>query len=101
MLPERRHNLLMAVVGVVLALCLSTTALCVASPMVLLRLPLPFGYMMTFCGFYNTTPRTHIGVYWISPFFSAAYPMALPGQPCTILPWLPVLSQRGDVSFPP
>ncbi|HUS17802.1 MAG TPA: hypothetical protein VM536_22630 [Chloroflexia bacterium] len=92
----------MVVVGVVLAMCLASTAVCVVSPLVLPRLPLPFGYMMSVCGFYTTTPRTRMGVYWISPFISSVHPLATAsGQPCTVIPWLPALPQRGDFSFPP
>jgi hypothetical protein len=84
----------------VLALCLASTALCAASPTVMLRLPLPFGYLMSVCGVYETSPRTRIGVFWISPFFSSVYPLAVPSRPCVVIPWLPALPQRGEITLP-
>jgi hypothetical protein len=91
---------LLTAVGLVLALFLASTALCIASPLVLLRLQLPFGYMMGVCAVFQSAPRLQMGLTWTSPFFSAVFPTPAPPIGCTIIPWLPVLPQRGELVFP-
>jgi hypothetical protein len=100
MLPERRRTLLATVVGLVLVMCLASTAVCVASPLVLPRLPMPFGTMMSVCAVFQSAPRFRLGVTWNSPFLSSAPPPAPPALRCTLIPWLPALSQRGAIIFP-
>lgn len=97
--PQRNYALL--TMGVVLALCLATSAVCVASQSFMLSLPLPFGYLMSVCGVYRTQPQFQMGLTWASPFLSAAYPpYGGPGNGCLIVPWLPVLPQRGALLVP-
>jgi hypothetical protein len=100
MLPERRPTVLVTVVGLVLVMCLASMAVCVASPLVLPRLAMPFGTMMSVCAVYQSSPRFRMGVTWNSPFLSSAPPPAPPALGCTTVPWLPVLSQRGAIIFP-
>jgi len=100
-LTRRQGNSVVVVVGVVLALCLASSAVCVASQSFMLSLPLPFGYLMTMCGVFTTTPSFQMGLTWMSPFFSAAIPpFGGPGGGCLTVPWLPVLPQRGALLTP-
>jgi hypothetical protein len=96
---NRSRTVLMAVVGLVFVMCLASTAVCVASPLVLPRLPLPFGTMMNVCAVFQFVPQIQIGVTWNSPFLSSAPPPAPPPLACTTVPWLPALSQRGSIIF--
>jgi hypothetical protein len=88
-------------VAVVLALCLASSAVCVASQTLLLRLPLPFGSVMSVCGVFETRPVWRVGVWWMSPLLSSALPpFGGVSNGCLIVPWLPVLPQRGEVIVP-
>jgi hypothetical protein len=89
------------VVGLVLVICLASTALCVAGPLMLPRLPLPFGTIMGVCAAFQATPRLQVGVTWNSPFLSSAPPQTTPAIACTTIPWLPMLPQRGAIIFSP
>ena len=71
-----------------------------ASPLVLGPLSLPFGYTMSFCAVLQTSPHFKAGVYWFSPSFAAATSDMPPALGCTLLPWLPTLSQHGAVLVP-
>jgi hypothetical protein len=95
----RSRTALLAVVGLVFVMCLASTAICVAGPLVLPRLPMPFGTMMSVCAVFQAAPRFQIGVTWNSPFLSSAPPPGPPSLACTIVPWLPALSQRGEIIF--
>jgi hypothetical protein len=101
MLSEPRRNQLFVVVGVIVALCLATSAVCVAGQSVALRLPLPFGYLMSVCAVFRTTPALQFGFFWMSPFLSSVVPPFGGVQAgCFIVPWLPILPQRGEFVYP-
>ena len=96
-----RRNVVVIVMGVVLALCLAAGVGCAASQPYLVSNPLPFGYVVTFCGVTTATPRFQMGVGWASPYFSAALPpFGGPGAGCVTVPWLPILPQRGSLLIP-
>ena len=95
----RSRAALLAVVGLVFVMCLASTAVCVASPLVLPRLPMPFGTMLGVCAVFEAVPRIQVGVTWNSPFLSSAPPPAPRSLACTIIPWLPAFSQRGSIIF--
>ncbi len=98
--PNKR-NYLFLVVGVMLALCLATSAVCVASQSFMTDLPLPFGYLMSVCGVFRTQPPVQMGLMWGSPLFSATFPpYGGPANGCYIIPWLPVLPQSGSLALP-
>ena len=102
MLTKHRRTQAIVVMAVVLAVCLASSAACVASQSQLLRLPLPFGYMMSVCGYARPAPARQMGIVWMSPYFSAAIPpFGGPANGCLIVPWLPILPQRGELVFPP
>ena len=99
-MPSTRSRIaLLTIVGLVFAMCLASTAMCVASPLVLPRLPMPFGTMINVCGVFEAAPQIQIGVTWNSPFLSSAPPPAPPSLACTVVPWLPALTQRGSIIF--
>jgi hypothetical protein len=89
---------------VVLALCLASSALCVAGQALMgsAPLPLPFGYVTSVCVVRQTTPRVQIGVRWMSPLLSSVLPpYGGLANGCVIVPWLPGLPQQGALVGPP
>lgn len=101
MLTHHQRNIALVSVGVVLALCLATSAVCVVSQRFMLSLPVPFGYLMSVCGVYRTQPTLQVGLTWASPFLSSVVPpYGGPAGGCFTVPWLPVLPQRGAVVVP-
>ena len=99
-MPSTRPRIaLLTAIGLAFAMCFASTAVCVASPLVLPRLPMPFGTLMNVCAVFQSAPQIQIGVTWNSPFLSSAPPPAPPALACTTLPWLPALTQRGSIIF--
>ena len=101
MLDERRRNQLYGAVGVIVALCLAGSAVCAVTPTIMSRTALPFGYSMSVCYVWSTTPRFQAGIVWMSPFLSSVSPLGMLGRGCRLFPWLPFLPQRGELVFPP
>jgi hypothetical protein len=97
-LSEPRRNQLFVVVGVIVALCLASSAVCVAGQPLMLSGRLPFGYVMSVCVVFRTTPILQFGVFWMSPFLSSVVPpFGGVANGCLIVPWLPFLPQRGEL----
>jgi hypothetical protein len=102
LLTERRRGQAVVLVGVVVALCLAAGAICAASQPVVLSWPLPFGYVMSVCAVFSTTPVLEFGLFWMSPFFSSALPPhGGLAAGCLAVPWLPMLPQRGEWLYSP
>jgi hypothetical protein len=101
-MPTRpRRSVWVVAVGVVLAVCLAASAACVASQSFILRLPVPFGYLMTVCGVYQTQPKFQLGLVWTSPYISSVIPpFGGPAAGCFTIPWAPWLPQRGSLLAP-
>lgn len=100
MRPERWRNGVYLGAFVALGMLFAAVAACVAAPIVVPHLPLPFGYVMSVCAVWQTAPRFQTGVYWASPYFSAVLPGTPPAAGCVAMPWLPMLPQRGSLLFP-
>jgi hypothetical protein len=101
-LSEARRNQLFVVVGVIVALCLASSGVCVAGQSFMLGGRVLFGYVMSVCAVFQTTPALMFGVYWMSPFLSSVVPpFGGLGAGCLLVPWLPILSQRGELMYRP
>jgi hypothetical protein len=101
MLSEARRNQLFVVAGVLVALCLASSAVCVASQPVILAWRVPMGYLMSVCAVFRTAPVPQYGVVWQSPLLSSVVPpFGGLAAGCLIVPWLPFLPQRGALIYP-
>jgi hypothetical protein len=97
--PVAQRNAVYVSALVALGMLLAAAVACVAAPIVVPHLPLPFGYVMSVCAVWQTAPRFQAGIYWASPYFSAVMPNMPPAVGCIRVPWLPLLPQRGGILF--
>jgi hypothetical protein len=95
---SRRAGLAIALMA--LCLCALTCASVAGFNGLRPRLSLPLGYVTHMCVGFNLQPRVQIGLSWISPYMSSLPPVMLQNPYCALLPWLPVLPQRGGLALP-
>ncbi len=98
---QGRHEYLSLSVGLVLALCLSCSALPLAAQVWLLNAPLPAEYMVKACVSLRTTGSFRVALWWSQPYSARTGKLHKPfiqsNMACGIMPWAPLFPRQGDV----